>query len=138
MDRFTRNYSIALGLLALVALGSWLSTLSFRAGELNELLEHEPLLADYPYPFRVVDVKGTTAVMTSPRSPEVPAVRFLAVIWPELAGRDTNDPAVIAAQKGLAEHQGLAKKRVLAEPDIERVRWQVDRQWYAEHGIPLQ
>lgn len=138
MDRFTRNYSIALGLIALVLLGAWFTTLDFRAGRLTALLEADQRLAAYPYPFRVLEVDGSTAVMTSPRSPEVPAVRFLAAIDPALAGRGPNDPAVIDAQKRLADHQGLAKKRILAETEIERVVWRVDRQWYREHGIPLQ
>ncbi|GAB6039440.1 hypothetical protein [Endothiovibrio diazotrophicus] len=137
MDRFTRNYTIALAVIALGLLVAWLSSLDFRAGELSDRLAGEPRLAAYPYRFKVVAVDGGTATLTTPRSPQVPAVRFLAILHPELAGKGTNDPAVVAAQRELGEVQGLARKRVLAESGIERVRWEVDRQWYHEHGVML-
>lgn len=75
--------------------------------------------------------------LTSPRSAEVPAIRFLELIHPELAGLSTDDPKVVAAQKSLAGHQARARSRVLAEPDVQRVRWRIDRDWYTDHGIVL-
>lgn len=137
LDRFTRNYLIFLGVLAVAALAWWASTWSPRVGELNDLLADDPVLADYPYRFRVVALEDGVATLTTPRSYEVPAVRALAIIEPRLAGRSTDDPEVVAAQKRLAEHQGHASELVLAEPDVQRVRWRLDRAWYADHGVVL-
>ncbi len=46
--------------------------------------------------------------------------------------------AAIAAQKKLAGIQGRVRKLVEAEPDIERVSWRVDTDWFAAHGVKLQ
>ena len=137
MDRFTRNYSMVLGVITLIVLGLWLASLDFRAMALNDLLEDDAQLAAYPYRFQVVAVEGDTAVITSPRSPEVPAVHFLAVLHPALAGKNPNDPALVAAEQELAAHQGRARELILAEPDIDTVRWRLDRAWYAERGVVL-
>jgi len=102
---------------------------------LNEVLDDDPQLAAYPYRFQVLAVQGRTAVLSSPRSPELPAVRFLALLQPALAGKEPNDPALVAAEKDLAAHQGRARELVLADPDIDIVRWRVDRGWYAERGV---
>ena len=137
MDRFTRNYSIFLGLLVLLLLAWWLSGLDLRARELNAMLDGDAVLAAYPYRFRVTGVTDGVATVTSPRSPQVSVLRFLAVIEPALQGKDGNDPALLAAQKDLAAHQGRARALLLAEADIQRVRWVIDRQWYAQRGIQL-
>ncbi|HKJ77106.1 MAG TPA: hypothetical protein VKA64_07875 [Gammaproteobacteria bacterium] len=137
LDRFTRNYLVFLGLLAAAALGGWASTWSPRVGELNGKLADDAVLTDYPYRFRVLALEDGVATLTTPRSYEVPAVRFLGIIEPRLANRAPDDPEVVAAQKRLAKHQGRARKLVLAEPDVDRVRWQLDRDWYADHGVVL-
>lgn len=137
LDRFTRNYLVFLGVLAAAALGWWVSTWSPRVGELNALLAEDPALAGYPYRFRVVALEDGVATLTTPRSFEMPAVRFLGILHPRLKGRSSDDPEVVAAQKRLAEHQGRARKLVLAEADVNRVRWRLDRDWYADHGVVL-
>lgn len=138
MDRFTRNYLIILGSIAAVIVIAWLSTLSPRVWELNDLLENDPQLRTYPYRFEVLSLENGIATLTTPRSPQVPAVRFLGIIYPQLANRQENDPDVIAAQKELAERQGRARELILAQPDVDRVHWQIDTAWYAEHGVVLQ
>jgi hypothetical protein len=138
MDRFTRNYLIILGSIAAIIIIAWLATLSPRVWELNGLLEDDPQLSAYPYRFEVLSLDNGVATLTTPRSPQVPAVRFLGILYPQLANRRDNDPDVIAAQKELAEHQGRAKELILAQPDVDRVQWQIDTAWYAEHGVVLQ
>ena len=138
MDKFTRNYSIGLGLICLAILVYWLATFSFRVSELNDLLENDQSLVDYPYQFRVISLDDGVAELSSPRSFDAPAVNFLAIIYPDLKNRSTEDPILIAAQKDLADHQAHAKKLILDQPDITKVRWVLDRAWYSERGIYLE
>jgi hypothetical protein len=44
---------------------------------------------------------------------------------------------MMAAQDLLAEKQSEAAAIVTAEPDVQRIRWQLDEKWYAEHGFFL-
>jgi len=138
MDRFTRNYSIVLGLILLVVLGGWLkSAWQPRVWEINEKLAADPVLAQYPYPFRLRALRDGVAVLSTPRSPEFPAIRFLAVIQPELANKDQDDPAMIAAQQALIEHQRHAQALLLAQPGVTRVDWELDTQWLASRGVHI-
>ena len=138
MDRYSRNYLIILGTIAGLIAVVWLANLNPRIWELNDLLEEDPQLRAYPYQFRVLSLENGIASMSTPRSSQVPAVRFLGIIRPQLANRQDNDPDVIAAQKELASLQARAKELILAEPDVDRVYWQIDSAWYAEHGVMLQ
>jgi hypothetical protein len=138
MDRFTRNYLIILGTIVAIVLIAWLASLNPRVWELNDLLEEDPQLSRYPYQFEVLSLDNGVATLTTPRSPQVPAVRFLGILYPQLANKQANNPDVIAAQKELADHQARAKELILAQPDVSRVRWQIDRTWYTEHGVMLQ
>lgn len=138
MDRMTRNYLIIIGITGLLVVAAWLPSLNPRVWELNDLLENDPQLSNYPYQFRVQFIKGKMAHITSPRSPKVPAVRFLAIIFPNLSGKSDNNPDVIQAQKELGAIQSRAKKLILDQPDISKVRWVIDQSWYSQHGIMLQ
>jgi hypothetical protein len=138
MDRFTRNYLIILGTIVAIILIAWLASLNPRVWELNDLLEDDPQLSKYPYHFEVVSLDSGVATLTTPRSSQVPAVRFLGILYPQLANKQANNPDMIAAQKELADHQARAKELILAQPDVNQVRWQIDRTWYTEHGVMLQ
>lgn len=136
MDSFTRNYSIALGVIVVAVLAWWISA-SFnpRVGDLNDVLAADPDLSGYPYRFRVVDYADGVAVVSTPRSFDVPAMRFLEIIKPEVAGKAQDDPAMLAAQQELIEHQKRAQALMLGQPDVERVDWRLDVRWLADHGV---
>ena len=138
LDRGTKIYAGFLLTLALGALIWWAASYDPRVGQLNELLEKDPLVASYPYPFRVKSLEKGVAAVGAPRSPQVSILRFLAVIRPELSHEDPDAPEVIAAQKAMARVQKHLRKLLLAQPDVKRVRWVFDRDWYANHGIQIQ
>lgn len=138
MDQFTRNYSIALGLVVVALLAWWLSSIwQPRVWELNDLLESDATLADYPYQFRVLSLENGVATLSTPRNFQVPAIRFLEIIHPELAGKAQDDPKVIAAQQDLIDHQKRAQGLMLALPDVERTDWRLDVKWLADHGVQV-
>ena len=139
VDRFTRNYAIGLGLvLAALAVVWVISTWDPGASKLNALLASDIELAAYPYQFRVESLNDGVATLKSPRSFEVPVIRFLAVIEPRLAGKDADHPDVMAAQAALAHHQKRAQEIVERQPEVKAVRWVLDREWYAARGLPTQ
>lgn len=94
-------------------------------------------LKNYPYPFHVLRVIGSKAVMGSPRSYEVPVTRFIPLVHPEVDVMNSNDPAFIAAQKELAALQSEARSIVAAQPGIESVTWEIDKRWLSAHGIEV-
>ena len=134
LDRGTRIY--ALFLLALI-LGLLFLALYQppKVRELNRLLSSDPALSSFPYPFRVLHVEGSTAVMGTPRSPGMPVQQVLPLLFPETAGRSTDSPAFQEAQKRLAKMQARARRLVAQDPEIDKVRWELDRDWLAQHGL---
>jgi hypothetical protein len=135
LDRGTKIYATILSGLILVGMLSWLLTLDSRLGEIDETLYQDPAIAAYPYRFRALEIRGTTAIISTPRSTSMPAVKFLALIKPGLANKSEQDPMVIDAQKELAALQGRVRKLVLERDDIDAVSWKLDKEWYAEKGI---
>ncbi|MEY6431133.1 hypothetical protein ABC977_01775 [Thioalkalicoccus limnaeus] len=138
MDRFTRNYSIAV-LLLVVGLLSWwfLASWNPRVADLNRILEADAELASYPYTFRVVALDEGVATLSSPRDFDHPAYRFLPLITPELAGKPQDHPDMVAAQERLIHHQRRAQALIIQQPDVDEIRWAFDRRWYTEKGFPL-
>lgn len=92
-------------------------------------------LLNYPYHFRVFRMEGTIAIMSSPRSPDVPIYRVLDAIYPKLAGKPMDSPEFIAAEKQLAKYQGEARKIVLEQPGVSGTKWQLDLEWLEKRGI---
>lgn len=136
MDSFTRNYSILLGAILLGLLAWWLSSIwQPRVWEINEMLESDPKLSAYAYQFRVVDFDNGLAILSTPRSFDMPALRFLEIVQPGLTGKAQDDPAMIAAQQDLIAHQKRAQGLVQALPDVQRVDWRLDVKWLADHGV---
>lgn len=110
-----------------------------RSRELNAILatESSVQLQAYPYHFRVLRVEGDTAIMTTPRSVDVPARHAIAALFPGMDVQDHNNPNFIAAEKTMAAMQGEASAIVARQPGIARVRWELDRAWLTSHGIDL-
>jgi hypothetical protein len=138
MDRFTRIYNIAIGVILVGALAVWIgSAWKPQVWELDQVLEADPLVSSYPYRFRVVSFENGVATISTPRSFDVPAYRFLAIIHPNLTNNADNDPQVIAAQQELIDHQKRAQGLILAQPQVESVQWELDTQWLAARGISV-
>lgn len=139
MDRFTRNYAIGLGVILGVLAVVWiLSAWDPGSARLNALLEQDAELAAYPYAFRVESFKDGVATLKSPRSFEVPVIRFLAIIDPSLAGKNADHPDVMAAQDTLVHCQKRTQAIVEGQPQVKAVRWVLDREWYAARGLSIQ
>ena len=137
LDRGTKIYIGILAAIVLTIAIAWLLSLDPRVGEINDRLEQDPEISAYPFPFRVLEIGNGIAMVASPRSPQVSAMRFLGIVDSNLRNADPDSPAVTAAQKKLADIQGRVRKLVEAEPDIERVSWRVDADWFAAHGVQL-
>jgi hypothetical protein len=138
LDRGTKIYAAILAGICLSIFIAWLLTLDFRIGEIDTMLQQDPAIAAYPYPFRAFEIKGKTAVISSPRSNAMPAVKFIGLIKPSLKNVSEQDPKMISAQKELGSVQSKVRKLVLSREDIDRVDWRIDKEWYAERGIWLQ
>jgi hypothetical protein len=126
--------------LALVVGLDWLSHRpDAKSRELNRAIETlgSAELKSYPYQFRVLKVVGTTAVMATPRNVDVPAFKFLGVLYPQINVKDANDPAFIAVERTLGAVQAEARQIVLAQPGIAGVRWELDRDWLTAHYIAV-
>jgi len=136
VDRFTRNYSIALAAVILVILAFALYE-DPQVSELNDLLEREPAVAGYPYRFQVLRVANGIAVISTPRSSAFPVYRALGIIDPHLANRSQEDPDVMKAQQELAEVQKRVKSIVTESDGINRVQWELDRNWLSRNGVQL-
>jgi hypothetical protein len=138
LDRGTKIYAYTLGGLVFLGVLAWLSSLDFRLGEIDDMLQQDREISAYPYKFRALEIKGTTAILSTPRSTSMPAVQFLGMIRPNLANKSEQDPVVIEAQKELGALQSKVKKLVLTRQDIDEVRWRLDKEWYAARGIMIQ
>jgi hypothetical protein len=138
MDSFTRRYLYLLGVVLVVVLAVWLAGHDGRVAELNAQLAKEPLLANYPYQFRVLEIENRVAVMHSPRSAEVSVMHFLYAAFPELQGKDVQHSDMVAAQERLGDLQFRAWAVVQAHPEVDSVRWLLDERWLAERGVMLQ
>jgi hypothetical protein len=136
MDPFIRNYSIILGIIVLIVLG----VLFYESPEvrsLNKRLAEQTELTEYPYRFRVLDVNSEngTVTLTTPRTQKFNAFRALRIIFPSLANEDDDSQRLYDAQLDLARVQELAAATVLTDPDMKRVRWELDERWLRDNGI---
>ena len=106
---------------------------------LNQALQQmsSPALRNYPYAFSVVRLEGTSAVMGTPRSTDVPVYRMIGAIYPNLSGRSPDDPDFVAAEKELAQIQSEARQIILGQPGVTSVSWELDRSWLITNGIQL-
>jgi hypothetical protein len=114
---------------------AWLLSLDLRLGEIDNMLQQDQQIASYPYTFRALEIKGKTAIISTPRSTSLPAVTFIGLINPGLKNLSEQDPKVISAQKELASVQSKVRKLVSSRDDIDRVDWRIDKEWYAKKGV---
>jgi len=134
-----KSYWLLLLVLFLVGLDWYIRAPDGRSRQLTGAIaaQGSQKLKDYPYQFRVVKVEGDSAFLSTPRNAQVPAFRFLAVLYPDINTKDANDPAFIAAERLLGEVQSEARSIVLAQPGIKDVRWELDRDWLRGHAIEV-
>ncbi|WML90889.1 hypothetical protein [Thiothrix lacustris] len=102
---------------------------------LNTTLQADSELQSYPYQFRALKVENGVATLTTPRSPEVSVLQFLKIAQPKLDTSNPDSPTMIAAQKALSRIQEKAGKLAKAQEGITEVQWEIDRSWYASHGL---
>ena len=137
MDSFTKRYTLFLSLIAVVILIARCGNRDTLVDELNDALEDDMQVAEYPYPFRVVSRNGSQAVMSSPRSAQVSVIQALCIIHPELKNAGADSIEMQAAQEKLALTQSLARRIVLQHPTIENVIWELDTRWLETNGVVL-
>jgi len=137
MDRGTKIYALFLAFLGLLVLVWWALSYNPRIGELNDLLASDPKVASYPYRFHVIDIQNRTALISTPRSSDVPVIRFIGIIYPRLVNARQDDPEVVKAQQELVEVQKRVAKLVQEQPDITGVRWRLDKDWWAARGVMI-
>ena len=94
-------------------------------------------LNKYPYPFKVLRMEGTAAVMGTPRSPAMPVYRMIRAIDPALSGKAPDNLDFVAAEKALAKIQSEARQIVLSQPGVTDVKWELDKNWLISHQIAL-
>ena len=136
MDKFTRNYSIILGSIVLLFLACALYEDPEVSG-LNDLLEEDKEIASYPYQFRVLRLNNGIATMSTPRSAAFPVYRVLGLLNPHLANRSQDDPDLMKAQAELAGIQKRAQKIVMEAASVNRVLWELGKNWLSQHGVQV-
>ncbi len=136
MDRFTRNYSIILGI-AVVALLVLFLFDDAQTRDLNDRLDADIALNSYPYDFRVLRVDNGVATMTTPRSADFPAYRALGLLFPDLAALPPEAPRLMEGQLEMARLQERARQIVTEAESVKYVQWELDRDWLGGHGITI-
>jgi hypothetical protein len=136
LDRGTKIYALILVGVAvgLISLALYESPIVSR---LNEKLEADTQIAEFPYHFRVLRISNGVAVMNSPRSSAVPVAQVLDKIFPGIGNSDPDSPLFQEMQSQLATVQTKARDLVLKAPEVKRVQWEVDRDWLMSHGITV-
>ncbi|MEB4592946.1 hypothetical protein VSS37_18345 [Candidatus Thiothrix sp. Deng01] len=129
-----QQFLVVLALVAGLAL-IWFLKQDPAINQLNGVLKTDVELQAYPYQFHALKVENGIATLSSPRSPEVSVLHFFNIAKPNLDTNNPDSPAMIAAQKELAHVQEKAGKLAKAQPGIQEVRWEIDRSWYASHGL---
>ncbi|WP_286836731.1 hypothetical protein [Spongiibacter sp.] len=136
MSRGMKIYAFFIAALALtVMVNIFYEPSEVRA--LNAVLKQDDKLNSYPYRFRVLAVKNGVAVMTSPRSADVPVPVIIKVIDPSLQNVSVSEERFFEAQQILADLQAYAREQVMAQEGISRVIWKLDEEWLLSHGVKL-
>ena len=140
MDRLTLTSIIASAafLIFLIVTLTWHNDeLRPRVWQLNEMLEQDPVLAEYPYDFKVLLFLNGVVTLTSPQASEAPLRLFLNRIDPSLADKPADAPEVVEAERRFRALEMQAIQVMLSQPDVESVIWSLDRAWYHKNRVPL-
>lgn len=135
MNRRYAYWGIAL---VLVVGALWMA---FRTDPRVDALNHaissqgDAALRNYPYPFHVMRMEGSVAVMGSPRSSVMPVSSMIRAIDPHLEGASPTDPDFVAAEQQMAKLQFEARDIVLHQPGVTSVKFELDKDWLQEHQI---
>lgn len=124
-----RKQFIIVMLVAAIFVG-WLGWRGFEVITLNQHLRSDSVVASYPYQHRVLRVDGETAVMSSLRSHDMSTRDALITIFPSMRSVNENHRDWQRAEREFAHVQARAGDVVLSTPDISRVRWELDENWY--------
>ena len=117
---------------------SWLGWRGFEVIQLNNAIRADQQLGSYPYPFRVLRVDGDVAVMSTLRSRRMSTQQALRYLFPDLGTATADDARWHRAEREYARLQAHASEIVLASPGIDRVRWELDENWYYLQGLERQ
>lgn len=140
MDRLTLTSIIASAafLVFLIVTLTWHNDeLRPRVWQLNEVLEQDPMLAEYPYDFKVLLFLNGVVTLTSPQASEAPLRPFLNRIDPSLADKPADAPEVVEAERRFRAIEMQAIKVMISQPDVDSVVWSLDRAWYHKNRVPL-
>ena len=124
-----RKQFIIVMLVAAIFVG-WLGWRGFEVISLNQALKADEMVANYPYQHHVLRVEGGTAIMSSLRSHETSTHEALTTIFPSMRNLGDNDRDWQRAERELAQVQAQAGNIVLSASGIDRVRWELDENWY--------
>jgi hypothetical protein len=124
-----RKQFIIVMLVAALFVG-WLGWRGFEVISLNHALKADNIIANYPYQHRVVRVEGSTAIMTSLRSLETPTGDALNAIFPSMRNLADTSREWQQAERELAQVQARAGDIILGQDSINRIRWELDQNWY--------
>lgn len=108
----------------------WLAWRGFEVINLNHTLMADQHVAKYPYQHRVLRVEGNTAIMSSLRSHDTSTRHALTTIFPSMQNLGDNSREWQRAERELAQVQARAGDIILSDPGIERIRWELDENWY--------
>lgn len=124
-----RKQFIIVMMVAAIFVG-WLGWRGFEVISLNQDLKADHMVANYPYQHRVLRVEGSTAIMSSLRSHQTSTHEALSTIFPSMRNLGDNHRDWQRAERELAQVQARAGDIVLSAGGVDRVRWELDENWY--------
>lgn len=128
MKSDSRQFAIVMLVAALFV--GWLGWRGYEVIGLNNQLQADAELDDYPYLFRVLRVDGGTAVMSTLRSRDVSIRQALETLFPGMRSLAHDHREWQRAEREYARLQARAGNLVTAGAGIDRIRWELDSNWY--------
>lgn len=104
----------------------------------NSLLDSDSQLSAYAYQFEVLSLENGVATVMTPRSAQVSALRFVYILYPDLADYPATHPDVTKATREFNELHSRVQHLVSSHNAVRQVKWQLDKEWYAKQGVGVQ